>query len=213
VRAANKYFNDCEPWKVIKEDKAKCENIINNCLQICYSIAIIISPILPFTSERILKILNSNKKNFDWNKIGDIILKDGASLGENEILFPQLEIKKEEKTEEAKLPEEEQIDIDYFRKLKLRTAKIVECEVVPKSKKLLKLQLKVGEKTKQIVAGIAEHYKPEDLVGKTIIIVDNLKKTKLMGIESEGMLLAAKKDGKLAIVAPEKEIEDGGDVN
>jgi methionyl-tRNA synthetase len=84
---------------------------------------------------------------------------------------------------------------------------------VPKSKKLLKLQLKVGEKTKQIVAGIAEHYKPEDLVGKTIVIVDNLNKTKLMGVESEGMLLAAKKDGKLAFVTPEKEIEDGGDVS
>lgn len=213
IRAANKYFNDCEPWKVIKDDKEKCATIINNCLQICYSIAVLISPILPFTSERILKVLNSDKTNFQWSKIGDIVLKSGTELGENEILFPQLEIKKEEKKEEVKAPEEEMIDIDYFRKIKLRTAKILECEAVPKSKKLLKLQLKVGEKTKQIVAGIAEHYKPEDLVGKTIVIVDNLNKTKLMGVESEGMLLAAKKDGKLAIVTPEKEIEDGGDVS
>lgn len=213
LRAANKYFNDSEPWKVIKEDKEKCENIINNCLQICYSAAILISPILPFTSERILKILNADKKDFDWNKIGDIILKSGNDLGENEILFPQLEIKPEEKTKKEEIITEEEIDIDYFKKIKLRTAKVLECEAVPKSKKLLKLQIKVGEKTKQIVAGIAEHYKPEDLVGKTIIIVDNLKKTKLMGIESQGMLLAAKKDGKLALTMPEKEIEDGGDVS
>jgi len=212
VRMANKYFNDNEPWKEIKSNKEKCANIINNCLQICYSVAILISPVLPFTSERILKILNCDKSNFEWNKIGDIILKDGESLGEDEILFPQLEIKKEE-IPAKKIIAEEEIDIDYFRKLKLRTAKIIECEAVPKSKKLLKLQLKVGDKKKQIVAGIAEHYKPEDLTGKTIIIVDNLKKTKLMGIESEGMLLAAKKDGKLAIVAPETEIEDGGEVN
>ncbi|MFA5405446.1 MAG: methionine--tRNA ligase [Ignavibacteria bacterium] len=213
VRAANKYFNDSEPWKVIKEDKEKCENIINNCLQICYSIAILISPILPFTSVRILKILNTDKTDFEWSKIGDIILKNNSDLGENEILFPQLEIKAEEKSQQENVITGEEIDIDYFKKIKLRTAKVLECENVPKSKKLLKLQLKVGDKTKQIVAGIAEHYKPEDLTGKTIIVVDNLRKTKLMEVESEGMLLAAKKDGKLAIVIPEKEIEDGGDVS
>jgi methionyl-tRNA synthetase len=199
---------------VIKEDKEKCANIINNCLQICYSAAILISPILPFTSEKIIKILNADKKDFGWNKIGDVILKSGIELGENEILFPQLEIKPEEKIQkENNIVVDDEIDIDYFRKIKLRTAKVLECEAVPKSKKLLKLQIKVGEKTKQIVAGIAEHYKPKDLTGKTIIIVDNLKKTKLMGIESQGMLLAAKKDGKLALVLPEKEIDDGGDVS
>lgn len=213
LRAANKYFNDSEPWKVIKEDKDKCANIINNCLQICYSAAVLISPVLPFTSERILKVLNVDKNDFKWDKIGEIVLKSGTELGENEILFPQLEIKKEETKEEEMVPEEELIDIDYFRKIKLRTAKVIECEAVPKSKKLLKLQLQVGDRKKQIVAGIAEHYKPEDMVGKTIVIVDNLKKTKLMGIESEGMLLAAKKDGKLAIVLPEKEIPDDGDVS
>lgn len=214
LRAANKYFNDSEPWKVIKEDKEKCANIINNCLQICYSTAILISPILPFTSEKILKVLNADKKDFIWEKIGDIVLKSGIELGENEILFPQLEIKQEEKgpTENNTVFENE-IDIDYFKKIELRTAIVLECEVVPKSKKLLKLQIKVGDKTKQIVAGIAEHYKPEDLKGKTIIIVNNLKKTKLMGIESQGMLLAAKKDGKLTIVTPESNIEDGADVS
>lgn len=213
LRAANKYFNDNEPWKVIKDDKEKCANIINNCLQICYSAAILISPILPFTSERILKILNTDKKDFYWSKIGDIILKNETELGENEILFPQLEIKAEEMTNKSNEINVDEIDIDYFKKIQLRTAKVIECENVPKSKKLLKIKIKVGEKIKQIVAGIAEHYKPEDLIGKTIIIVDNLKKTKLMGTESEGMLLAAKKDGKLAIVIPEKEIEDGGDVS
>jgi len=213
LRAANKYFNDSEPWKVIKDDNEKCANIINNCLQICHSAAVLISPVLPYTSEKILKVLNTDKINFLWDKIGEINLQSGTELGENEILFPQLEIKKEEPKEEVKVTEEDMIDIDYFRKIKLRTAKVIECETVPKSKKLLKLQLQVGERKKQIVAGIAEHYKPEEMVGKTIVIVDNLKKTKLMGIESEGMLLAAKKDGKLALVLPEKEIPDDGDVS
>ena len=213
LRAANKYFNDSEPWKVIKEDKEKCANIINNCLQICYSAAVLILPILPFTSEKILRILNTDKKDFQWYKIGDIILENEKELGENEILFPQLEIKKEDKNSDDNIITDDEIDINYFQKIKLRTAKVLECENVPKSKKLMKLKIKVGEKTKQIVAGIAEYYNPDDLKGKTIIVVDNLKKTKLMGIESQGMLLAAKKDGKLALVMPDKEIQDGGEVS
>ena len=211
VRAANKYFNDSEPWKVIKADKEKCGSIINTCLEICHSIAIAIYPVLPITSNKILKVLNKDKSDFIWNKIGEICLSAGIELDENEILFPQLEIKEEKPVEEKM--EDNLITIDDFKKLNLRTAVITECEKVEKSKKLLKLKVKSGDKVKQIVAGIAEHYNPEDLLNKTIIIVDNLKPSKLMGIESQGMLLAAKKDGKLTIVTTEKEIEDGADVS
>jgi methionyl-tRNA synthetase len=150
-----------------------------------------------------------------WENIGKAFVKDKTELGDNEILFPQIEDKPEEKAEaeEVKEAEDNLIDIDYFKKIELRTAVILECEPVPKSKKLLKIIIKVGEKKKQIVAGIAEHYKPEELIGKTIVVVNNLKKSKLMGVESHGMLLAAKKDGKLKLVTPEGEIEDGGDVS
>jgi methionyl-tRNA synthetase len=213
IRAANKYFNDSEPWKVIKTDEEKCGSIINNCIEICHSIAIAISPILPNTSVRILNILNKDKSDFDWNKIGEICMKAGNELGENEILFPQLELTVEkEKIEKTEEPDN-LITIDDFKKIDLRTAVILECEKVEKSKKLLKLKIKSGNKEKQIVAGIAEHYSPEELKGKTIIIVDNLKPSKLMGIESQGMLLAAKKDGKLTIVTTEKLIDDGADVS
>ena len=213
VRAANKFFNDAEPWKVLKTDKEKCGEIINTCLQICHSIAILISPILPNTSEKIIGILNKDKSDLSWDKVEIKCLNSNESLGENQILFPQLDLKSEDKKSEENVITEDLITIDDFKKIKLRTAVVLECENVPKSKKLLKVQIKVGEKRKQIVAGIAEFYKPEDLIGKTIVIVENLKKSKLMGVESEGMLLAAKKDGKLTIITSEKEFDDGSEVS
>ncbi len=215
ARFANKYFNDSEPWKIIKSDKEKCGSIINNCIQICGSLAIAIAPVMPFTSQKILNVLKQESSILKWENIGKAFVKDKTELGDNEILFPQIEDKPEEKAEaeEVKEAEDNLIDIDYFKKIELRTAVILECEPVPKSKKLLKIIIKVGEKKKQIVAGIAEHYKPEELIGKTIVVVNNLKKSKLMGVESHGMLLAAKKDGKLKLVTPEGEIEDGGDVS
>jgi methionyl-tRNA synthetase len=214
ARLANKYFNDSEPWKIIREDKDKCGHIINNCLQISYSLAIAISTVLPFTSDRIIKILNTDKKNFSWDKIGEINLTSGNSLGENEILFPKLEKPVQEETKEVIIEEKNNlIDINDFKKTELKIAKIIEAEKVPKSKKLLKLKVKAGDKIKQIVSGISEHYTPEELIGKSIVIVDNLKPSKLMGIDSEGMLLAAKKDGKLRIVTVDNEIDDGAEVS
>jgi methionyl-tRNA synthetase len=211
VRTANKYFNDSEPWKLIKSDKIKCGDVIRNCLELCYSIAIVISPILPYTADKILKILAVENKKLNWNNIGSPGLEDNKELGENEILFPQLEIKAEANNEVVN--QDNLITIDDFKKIELKVAKVIECVKVEKSKKLIKLKIKVGEKEKQIVAGIAEYYKPEDLIGKNIIIVDNLKPSKLMGIESQGMLLAAKKNGKLTIVTTENDIPDGADVN
>lgn len=228
VRAANKYFNDKEPWKVYKEDKERCAAIINTCLQISYSVAIMIQPFIPNTSEKILKILNFNFNNlnkdisgFKWDKIGDIVLKEGTELGENEILFPQIEDKQieaamnrgEDKKEEKKEVNLNVISIDDFKKVDLKVAKVIECEAVPKSKKLLKLKLKIGDTEKQIVSGISEHYKPEDLIGKLIVVVNNLKPSKLMGIDSEGMLLAAKQNGELKIVTIDGEIGEGAEVS
>jgi len=218
VRAANKYFNDSEPWKVIKEDKERCETIINNCLEICHSLAILISPFLPFTSEKILKILNKDKSDFKWSKIGEIVLKSGAELGENEILFPQIQDNQIEELESLNNEIKEEsvsnlITIDDFKKVNLKVAKVIECEKVPKSKKLLKLKLKVGDKQKQIVSGISEYYKPEDLIGKLVVVVDNLNPSKLMGIDSEGMLLAAKQNGELKIVTIDGEISEGAEVS
>ena len=211
VRAANKYFNDSEPWKVFKTDKARCGEIINDCLQICHSIAIAISPVLPNTSDEILKILNKDKSDFSWDKIGKIVLEQGHELGENKILFPILE-KKEVKEEPVKV-EDNLIAIDDFKKVNLKVGEVIEAEKVPNSKKLLKLKIRVGEKEKQIVSGISEYYAPESLIGKLIVVVDNLKPSKLMGIESEGMLLAAKNGKDLKIVTIDGNISNGADVN
>ncbi|MBL7128634.1 MAG: methionine--tRNA ligase [Ignavibacteria bacterium] len=217
ARAANKYFNDCEPWNLIKSNPQRCETVINNCLQICHSLAILISPVLPTSADRILKILNKDKKDFVWNNAGEICLNHNDELGESEILFPQIDDKQIQAQINSTGMEEIQgdnlITIDDFSKVHLKVAKVIKCENVEKSKKLLKLQIKVGENEKQIVAGIAEYYKPEDLLGKLIVIVDNLKPTKLMGIKSEGMLLAAKKDKDLTLITVDKEINSGSLIN
>lgn len=210
VRAANKYFNDSEPWKVLKSDRDKCAEIINNCLQICHSIAIAVSPILPDTAEEILKTLNKDKSDFSWDKIGELVLKNDSELGENKILFPILEKKEVE-------PEIKEVDnlisIDDFKKVTLKVGEVIEAEKVPNSKKLLKLKLKVGDKEKQIVSGISEYYTAESLIGKLIVVVDNLKPSKLMGIESEGMLLAAKNGKDLKIVTVDGNISNGAEVS
>ena len=222
VRAANKYFNDREPWKLIKTDEEKCKTVIGTCLEICHSISVLINPVLPFTSEKILAILNKDTSDINWGKIGETVLEPGKELGENQILFPQIEdsvIEKIISDYTQKKPESlienkfNLIEIDDFRKLELKVAKVIECEKVPKSKKLLKLKLKIGDKEKQIVSGISEYYSPENLIGKLVIVVNNLKPSKLMGIDSEGMLLAAKKNGELKIVTIDGDIEEGAEVN
>ncbi len=209
ARIANKYFNDSEPWNVIKTDIEKCKHIINNCLNICYSIAIAIYPLLPFTSKKILKILNVENSDLSWDKIGKINLVENVELGTNEILFPQIE--NINKSLENKM--EEEITITDFQKLNLKIAKVITCEKVPNSKKLLKLKIKIGKDERQIVAGIAEHYTADELIDKSIVVVANMKKTKIMGIESEGMLLAAKINNKLVLITTDKPIDDGAEVS
>ncbi|HAY32831.1 MAG TPA: methionine--tRNA ligase subunit beta, partial [Bacteroidetes bacterium] len=222
VRAANKYFNDSEPWKVINTDKEKCGEIIRVCLELCHSIAILINPFLPFSSERILKILNVSDKDLKWNKIGKTILTAGNELGKNRILFPQIEDSEIEiqvqassggETVKTVSPQTGIITIEDFKKVSLKVAKVIECVPVPKSKKLLKLKLNLGTSEKQIVSGISEFYKPEDLIGKLVVVVDNLVPSKLMGVDSEGMLLAAKQNGELKIVTIDGDIQTGADVN
>jgi methionyl-tRNA synthetase len=157
-----------------------------------------------------LRTLNKDKSDFSWDKIGEIVLKNDETLGENEILFPILE----KKAEEPEIKEEDNlISIDDFKKVILKVGEVIEAVKVPNSKKLLKLKLKVGDKEKQIVSGISEYYAAESLIGKLIVVVDNLKPSKLMGIESEGMLLAAKNGKDLKIVTIDGSISNGAEVS
>ncbi len=229
ARAANKYFNDSEPWKSRKENPEQCATTLNLCAQTAHALAILSSPIIPFTSDKIWQMLQleGSAKDASWSEIGTSPLPAGHRIGELSILFKKIEdseiVKEMEKlggvvekkpaeknTAKPQPIENHQITIDDFAKVQLRVAEIVAAEPVKGADRLLKLQVKIGEKTRQIVAGIAQHYSPDELPGKNVVVVANLKPAKLRGEISEGMILAAvdKKTG-LTLVTPEKIIPSG----
>jgi len=214
ARDGNKYFNDSEPWKTVKSDKEKCGTTLNICLQTIYTLAELFAPVLPFSTEKLFIMLN--KKTVDWNFCGKPQLKEGHQLNQSEILFPKIEDEKIEaqfnllaKAE----PEKEKVELityDDFMKIQLRTAEVIEAEKVPKSEKLLKLKVKLDNEERQVVAGIAKSYKPEDLIGKKVVIVSNLQPAKLMGLESKGMILAVEtKDGSLEVLNVPEAVNNG----
>jgi methionyl-tRNA synthetase len=224
ARFANKYFNDQEPWRTRRENPDKCASTINLCLQASYWLSILMHPILPFSSEKIQKMLKHPGKNgaLDWEDIGTKFLKTGQKVGELEILFEKIpdekiqqEIEQMQKMQQDKTEKENKkeavnlISIDEFKKVELKSAKILSAEKVPGADKLLKLQVELGGEKRQLVAGIAQHYKPEDLPGKTIIIVANLQPAKIRGIDSQGMLLAVNDGTTLALLTTDKTVPSG----
>lgn len=230
ARAANKYFNDEEPWKKIKTDREYAAKTLFVCVQLVRSLAILFAPIAPYTSTKIASILNiniytgesisdTNEQNY-WKDALIPTLEQNHIINDPVILFAKIEdeiIAKQvdklgDKQSNKIENEEDLIDISDFQKIKFKTAKIISAEKVKKSKKLLKLQVEIAESTRQILAGIAEHYEPEYLVGKTIVVVSNLKPVKLMGEESQGMMLAASNDGKLCFVTTEQEMPSDAEV-
>ncbi len=222
ARAGNKYFNDSEPWVSVKTNKDKTATTVNICLQTISTLAEVFAPVIPFSSEKIFKMLNIEIG--DWNESGKREFEVGHQLNKSEILFPKIEDKtieteilkwsnpanyeeEEEVVEEEKAPE---ITFDDFMKVDLKVTEIISAEKVPKSKKLLKLQVKIGKTKRQVVAGIAQSYEPENLLGKKVVMVANLKPAKLFGIESQGMILAIEDEtGKLNIVEVENSLSSG----
>lgn len=227
ARAANKYFNDSEPWKMVTSDRVQCATTINMSLQLARALAVLMSPIIPHTSERIWKMigLEGTAVSQRWESAAELQVPAGLHLARPEILFNKIEdnvieqaikettqpVDAAKATTAAAAPEQKPlISMDDFKKLDLRVAKILECESIPKSDKLLKLQVDIGGEKRQVIAGIARYYKPEDLVGKSVVVVCNLQPAKLMGHESRGMVLAATDaDGKLVLVSPAGEIASG----
>ncbi len=237
ARAANKYFNDEEPWKAMKENLDKCHKTLYICSQLAYSLSIAFAPIIPYTAAKIQLLFgkpfmlgapNAAKGGENiWKRILQFNIEEGCEIGKPKILFDRVEddiIEKQiaklgissgntdNKQDTAADKNDSMITIDDFAKIQLKTAKVLEAEAVPKSKKLLKLQVKIGDENRQILAGIAEHYKPEELTGKTVVVVANLKPAKLMGLESQGMVLCASNNEKLFILSPECEIGDNAEV-
>ena len=219
AKRSNKYIDETMPWALAKDEskKARLGTVLYNLLESIRFIAVLLTPFMPQTSEKIFAQMNCDVKDYDsLSAFG--ATKEGVKVGTAEALFQRIDadklidelIAKQEaaaKTEAKAKPQDsekeeviEEITIDDFFKSDLRVAEIIECEKIKKSNKLLKLQLNDGSgKTRQIVSGIAKWYKPEDLVGKKAIIVTNLKPVKLCGEISEGMLLSGEKDGEVAV--------------
>ncbi len=234
ARAANKYFNDEEPWKSIKTEPKCTAKTLFLCIQITKALAVVFAPLMPFMSKRIYEMLNEpvilGQANYGfksevnyWAKAIELSIESGRQLNQPALLFTRVEdetveaqvaklgAKKEANKEK---PTFELIEYNDFAKVKFMTAKVLTCEKVKKSKKLLKLTVDLGFEQRQIVAGIAEHYTPEELIDKSVVIVANLKPAKLMGIESQGMILAATDaEGRLSVITPAKcEILAGSEI-
>ncbi|MGI6719229.1 MAG: methionine--tRNA ligase [Bacteroidales bacterium] len=229
ARLGNKYLTDTEPWKVFKQDTQRVGTILNIALQICANLSIVSYPFLPFTAEKIREMLKIKYEK--WQDAGkEDLIKAGHNLGEPVLLFEKVEdsvvewqlnkLKETKKRnleniiESKKLPPIlPEIDFDDFTKIDLRTAVILDAVKVPKTDKLLKLLVDTGIDKRTIVSGIAEYYKPEEIIGKHVCIVANLAPRKLRGIESKGMILMAEdKSGKLCFVSPTEDFNVGSTV-
>ena len=232
ARNANKYFNDSEPWKTVKSDQAQCRNTLFVSIQVVKALAVLIHPFIPFTSEKVWKMLNLNGSVVEqnWNEISKNRISEGHTLGNVEIIFTKMEndvIQKEtdvlnqtidqkqsEQTELAKLHSvSDPITIDDFAKVDMRSATVLQCEKIEGTKKLLKLQLELGNEIRQVVSGLAEYYTPDQLIGKQVIVVANLKPTKIRGVESNGMVLTVSDGKNLKILTPEILIASGSKVS
>ena len=267
ARFANKYFNDQEPWRTARENRAKCATTIHLAIQACQTLAVLMEPILPFSAEKVWAMLGQPGSVNDqvWDGCGSRQMAAGHLLGQEQILFTKIEesqIRPEverlraisealkaasagaevpaEKADSeaparaaavgvgqpaaaagpaaqgnpsAAAAEKPRITYDEFAKVDLRVARVVKAEKVEKADKLLRLELEVGSEMRQIVAGVAKHYTPEEMTGRTIIIVANLQPAVIRGIESNGMLLAAEDgQGRMAILSPQGEIDSGAKV-
>jgi len=206
IRSINRYMEVRQPWHLVKEDISLAGTVLYVALEGLRISAVLLRPIMPEKMGRLLSAIpvSSDKREDAWGAL----LPDNA-LKKIEHLFPRvkLEVKKKKK-EEGKM-DAKYIDINDFKKIKLVTARIEEAEKVENANKLLKLIVSVGSEKRQIVAGIAEYYSPDELIGKTIILVSNLKPAKIRGIESQGMLLAASAGDKLTLLTTFEDIETG----
>ena len=225
ARIGNKYLADTEPWKVVKTDPERVKTILNIALQITANVAVAIEPFMPFSSEKILNMLNINK--LDWESLGSMsLLEAGHVIGKPVLLFEKIEddvieaqlkrladIKAQNAAEEAAqnvTAQKEECTYDDFQKMDIRVSTILAAEKVAKTKKLLKLTVDTGIDKRTIVSGIAEHFTPEELVGRQVLVLVNLAPRELKGITSNGMILMAEDaSGKLELLAPEHKTNNG----
>ena len=227
ARIGNKYITECEPWKVWKTDPKRVETILNISLQLVANLAIAFEPFLPFSSEKLRKMINM--ESFDWSQLGQTdLLQAGHQLAEPELLFEKIDdevierqLQKLEDTKRANAaaaykaePVKETCSFEDFEKLDIRVGHIKDCQKVKKSKKLLQFTIDDGTGTdRTILSGIAAYYEPEQLIGKDVLFVANFAPRKMMGIESQGMILSAVNfDGSLNVTTTLGEVKPGSQV-
>ncbi|ACB10065.1 MAG TPA: methionine--tRNA ligase [Thermotoga sp.] len=214
IADVNKYFNDTKPWILGKEgNMERLGTVLYNSLEAVFKVALMTLPVMPDTSKEVFRRVSFEEKPSKEHLENWGVLKSGSTVVHGEPLFRKIDAKDFKKVVETVSVEQNVITIDDFSKVDLRIAKVLEAEKVPNSRKLLRLIIDLGTEKRQIVAGIAEHYKPEELVGKLIVVVANLKPAKLMGIESQGMLLAAKSGDTLRLLTVDGEITPGAKVS
>ncbi|MDR0729191.1 MAG: methionine--tRNA ligase [Prevotellaceae bacterium] len=222
ARLGNKYLADTEPWRLAATDRSRVATILNVALQICANCAIAFEPFLPFTTQKLRYILAKSADSWDAFGRPDI-LAEAHKLNEAQLLFDKIEDREIEK-QKAKLkaasklsapaPQKDACTCDDFMKMDIRTATVLEAERVPKTDKLLRLKVDTGIDVRTIVSGIAEHYSPEDIVGKQICLLANLEPRRIKGIESQGMILMAQQpDGTMRTIRPDSPVENGATVS
>lgn len=234
ARVGNKYLTETEPWKLAKTDLDRVATILNVSLQFCANMAIAFEPFIPFSSEKLMKMLNMSAEQNRWETLGKSdILPAGHKINPAELLFAKVEDAEIEaqvkKLADAKAaneaaakaaagkpapaPQKDECSYDDFMKMDIRTATVLEAVRVPKTDKLLKLTIDTGLDTRTIVSGIAEFYSPEEMVGKQICILANLAPRKIKGIESKGMILMTKDEsGKMRFVTPQETVDNGATI-
>lgn len=227
ARLGNKYLTENEPWKTIKTDEARTATVLNISLQICANLALLSEPFLPFSAQKLREMLNQDLAF--WYEAGNSeLLSEGKQINPAQLLFEQIDdkqieaqLEKLQQTKKANElasatvePQKANIEYDDFAKMDIRVGTILAAEKVAKTKKLLKLTIDTGIDQRTIVSGIAEYYKPEEIIGKQVSVLVNLAPKALKGIESQGMILMAENlDGSLSFISPEKPIKPGGTIS
>lgn len=225
INRANKYIDETTPWLLAKDEekKGRLGTVLYNLLDVIRISTVMLKPFMPLLPGKVSEQIGVDLTESKWEdakKWG--LMPVGVKITKKEAIFPRVDPKildidqeEEKKTSEKKTqiePIKEEITIDDFAKIDLRVAEVISCEKVEKTDKLLKIQVKLGEETRTIVSGIAQHYSPEELIGKRIVLVANLKPAKLRGITSQGMLLAASNEGVLEVLTLTKDLPSGSRV-
>jgi methionyl-tRNA synthetase len=222
ARIGNKYLADNEPWKLVKTDPKRVETIMNIALQITANLGLVLDPFLPETAAKIRAFVGTEPKS--WDESGKILLQAGDQTNPPTILFQKIDdefVAREVEFLHASQPvaattfppQKGETSFDDFTKMDIRLGTITDAIRVPKADKLLQLTVNTGIDTRTIVSGIAEHYAPEEVIGKTVAVLMNLAPRKIRGVESQGMILMAEnEEGKLSFMIPEKGFEAGGEI-